>query len=746
MTKDEWRKNLECRKRNCFLILPIVDYECPLPKESVILIFVRQLTFGVLSSFVIGNSSLRKPVIHHCTSQPIHFFGREKELALLDQALAGNNPSVVAMVGPGGQGKTAIAQHWLEQIGVSRPVAGIFLWSFYRSKDSDLCLRELYAYAEGLSGAAEVSASYCVDHLLAVLRRERWAVAFDGTEVVQHDTGQWFGRFVHPEMGRLVEELASAPMPGVIVLTSRFPFPTLTHRLSARIISLGALDKDSACGLLGSFGVTGDDRDLVDAAASCGFHAKAVELLGTFLVRFKVGKASAWRELPDPLPAPRASDEEVHVARMLTAYQNVLPQEAQDILALANAFRQPPSQDRLLEYLASQPVQTVLHKTWARNYLPFRQRPAGGLAAQIQDLVDLRLLERVGIPGAEAVIDAHPLVRRGFENVLGPAGKEHSGQARAGFLRGRPDRRPPSSLTEAREEVELFHAYCDAGLWNEADGVYVALDNPKHRFLAPAFERDLSLSFFPEQDWRREPLWAGFGRYRSLAICLELLGQFEDALNVYRPADAPLRGDALIALGRLRPLLDQPTVPHPWQALWQAYRAHALCLAGRTEEAIALAKSLVPVDVYEWVHVFECLLRAGKLDTLDLNSVLYRPPMAHEHQWSSLARRRMHADYLRLSGQSSTIDLEAEYRELVEAYDRSGLPYERSLTRLGYARWLLAKEWIAEAKAVNAITLELARRHGMGIVLVDALELIGANPVEATRKRQELGFAGPTRP
>jgi hypothetical protein len=44
--------------------------------------------------------------------------------------------------------------------------------------------------------------------------------------------------------------------------------------------------------------------------------------------------------------------------------------------------------------------------------------------------------------------------------------------ARAGFLRGRPDRRPPATLDEAAEEVELFHAYCDAGLWNEADGVY----------------------------------------------------------------------------------------------------------------------------------------------------------------------------------------------------------------------------------------------------------------------------------
>ena len=288
-------------------------------------------------------------------------------------------------------------------------------------------------------------------------------------------------------------------------------------------------------------------------------------------------------------------------------------------------------------------------------------------------------------PARPPVIDAHPLVRRAFEHVLGGAGRREGARARAGFLRGRPDRRRPTTLEEAREEVEMFHAYCDAGLWNEADSAYVALDNPKHRFLAPALERDLLLRFFPAGDWRRPPLWSGFGRWRSLAICLEMLGQFEDALAVYREKDAALRGDALIALGRLDPLLEQPQAHHPWQNLWRAYRCHALCLAGRTGEAVALARTLVPVDVYEWVHVFECLLRAGKLSALDMKSVLFRPPHTAEHRWAELARRRMKADYLSVTT-PETPGLKAEYKELLEAYDRAGLPWERTLTRMRYAQ------------------------------------------------------------
>jgi hypothetical protein len=684
----------------------------------------------------------RPPAIHHCTSHPLRFFGRQAELALLDRALQGDEPSVAAMIGPGGQGKTAIVQHWLGSLlpsplagegpGVRGTCDGVFLWSFYRGKDSDLCLREMLAYAEGLDRPPDVSASYCVDKLLPILTRERWALVLDGTEVVQHEQGAWFGRFVHPELGRLLEELASVALPGVVVLTSRFPMPTLEQRRHARIVSLSTLDVESAAALLESFGVIGDIAILKAAAQSCGLHAKAVELLGTYLTRYRQGRGECYREMPI-LKMDGASDEENHVARVLQALQAEMSAELQDILALATSFRQPATERRLLEYLHSEPLRQLLHDTWGRTYPPFQTRPDDWLQAQVQTLVDLRLLERVGLGRSDAttadqmVLDAHPLVRSGFDRVLGGS-QHHTARSRAGFLRGRPDRRAPQSLEDAREEVELFHAYADAGLWNEADSTFVALDNPKHRFLAPAFERDLLLRFFPHSDWRQPPLWPGFGRYRSLAICFEFLGQFDDAIATYRPADAALRGDALIALGRLQPFVEQPQAAHPWQSLWQAYRSHALCLLGHADEAFRVAQAVVPMDVYEWVHVFECLLRLDKLDSLDLRSLLYRPPMAEEHRWSQLARQRMGLDYLRVIEHRD--DLGKEYRDLLEAYDRGGLPFERVLTRLSYVRLLLTRGDRDQARAVNGVSLDLCRRFGMKLLAVDcvALQTVGNDP------------------
>jgi hypothetical protein len=667
--------------------------------------------------------------IHHVTSHPRQFFGRTAELAVLDAALADDAASVVALVGPGGQGKTAILQHWLGMLAVGgTPLDGIFLWSFYRGKDGDVCLRQLYAAVAGVAGAGDVSASWCADHLVTLLRQRRWVVLLDGTEVVQYDSGSWTGRFLHPELGRLLEQLASAPQPGVTLVTSRFPLPDLDRRPCARAISLSALDVSSARRLLAMLGVRGSDPELDDAARWAGMHAKAVELLGTYLVHYHEGKAAGFRSLSEPCRMKGASDEEHHVTRVAAAYQAALPRETRDVLALTTAFRDPPPESRLLDYLASSSVRTLLHDTWQRDYSPFTDRELGWIAAQIEMLVRLRLLERVcrmpsGSPEREAdvVIDAHPLVRRSFDEVLGATGREQSAGARAGFLRGRPDRKQAASLVEAREETELFHAWCDAGLWPEADAALAALDKPRYRFLAPAFERDLLLRFFPSGDWRQPPLWSGFRRQRDLAICLEMLGQFAEAVEAYPADDAPLRGDALIALGQLGPLLENDRPPHPWQMLWQAYRALALCLAGQVDEAVALARRLVPGDVYEWSHVFECLLRAGRLDAVDMNSFLYRSPREGESRWNELGRRRMRADYLRLAVPNA--DPEPDYTAALDGYDRGGLPYERALTRLGFCRWLLDRGDATAARAMNAVTLDLARRHRMTLIEKDAWSL-----------------------
>src|SRR4051812_25675860 len=102
----------------------------------------------------------RQPAIHHCTPEPLQFFGRLAELALLNQAIHDPDITVVGLMGLGGQGKTAIVQHWLQTLAPAiGPFDGLFFWSFYRGKDADSCLRELYAYAARLGQSPDVAAS-----------------------------------------------------------------------------------------------------------------------------------------------------------------------------------------------------------------------------------------------------------------------------------------------------------------------------------------------------------------------------------------------------------------------------------------------------------------------------------------------------------------------------------------------------------------------------------------------------------
>jgi hypothetical protein len=701
---------------------------------------------------------VRPPHIEHVTSEALHFFGRQSELAFLDQALAGQGSSVIALVGPGGQGKTAIVQHWLDRLPV--PVDGLFFWSFYRGKEPDLCLHELYAYATGRS-AAGVSASFCVDTVIPIFRHERWAIVFDGLEVVQHENQSWFGRIQHPELARLLEELASEPVPGVVALTSRFDCTDLTHRTYFRSLWPGGLDPASSRALLTQFGVTGDAAELDAAVASCQAHPKAVELLGVYLSRYRAGDIGAWRELPTVAEARGASPEELGVLRVLAALDAVLDPATKDILALATAFRDPPTEHSLTEYLLSPAVQALIAGPWHRSYPSFADRGVAWLAGRIQALVEHRLLERVGTGDNDplrARLDAHPLVRRAFDHSAGAEGRSAGALARAGFLRGRPDRKLATDLAHAGPEIELFHAYCDAGFWEEADAAFAALQNPKFRFLAPGLERNLLLRFFPGGDWKQPPLWPRFARYRSLAICFELLGDYASALDCYRGSDRPLRGDALLATGDLAGLLMERQAPAPWSNLWQAYRSHALCLVGKVDEALAAASAFLPVDVYEWLHLFETQLRCGVLGRTDLSGVFKLGLERAEHDWSRLAWQRMKIDYSRKT-RTASIEIEAPLRQVLHAYDTAGLPWERCLTRLSLARWLTADNRLAESLEITAEAENLARQFGFAVLLRDALSLkaeiapaLGRLSAadearqEAKNLAETIGCQGPPRP
>src|SRR5205085_1293482 len=117
-----------------------------------------------------------------------------------------------------------------------------------------------------------------------------------------------------------------------------------------------------------------------------------------------------------------------------------------------------------------------------------------------------------------------------------------------------------------------------------------------------------------------------------------------------------------------------------------------------------------------------------------------------------MARQRLRLDFLRRTQPAH--DLGREFQQVLEEYDRGGLPFERTLTRLSYGRWLLAQDQKPQASQMATTALELARRHAMPVLAADALELLADSAAltshdaraEARRLRESAGYLGPGRP
>ena len=425
-------------------------------------------------------------------------------------------------------------------------VDGVFLWSFYRGKDSDLCLRELFAYAEGLAGAAggvgqllrrSAAAAAAAGALGGRARRRRGRAARSGAVV-------WPLR---PSgagpAARGAGVGADARRRGADDAASRCR--RWHSRRHARVLSLGTLDAGQRRRPAATaWACTATPRSWPRRRRPCGLHAKAVELLGTWLVALP---RAATRPARATCRAGRRAEggQRRGAARRPRAGRvsaTALPQR--DAGHPRPGHGVPPAADRgaaarLPRQRAGAPP--AARRPGGRSYAPFAERPrrlAGG--AGRRSWSTLRLLERVGCARRAGGRGA----RRppaGAARLRGRAGRRatHGAPARAGFLRGRPDRRPPATLEEAREEVELFHAYCDAGLWNEADSTFVALDNPKHRFLAPGLRARPAAALLPR---RRLAAAAAVARLRPLAQPGDLLRDARPVrgrAGVYRPADAP---------------------------------------------------------------------------------------------------------------------------------------------------------------------------------------------------------------
>ena len=177
---------------------------------------------------------LHQGIVHPLPRAPL-FVGRvEDHNVVRGFWLGATDGNVLALIGLGGAGKTAIASELVSKlvdpaVEADRP-DGLFVWSFYIDQDVSNFLREAYRYfSRGLK--PESSGAGLLYRLAGMLAEgARNLLVLDGLERVQRPPGnvkRGFGELEDPLLRQAVTRLAAGAGRTKCLITTRFPVPDL---------------------------------------------------------------------------------------------------------------------------------------------------------------------------------------------------------------------------------------------------------------------------------------------------------------------------------------------------------------------------------------------------------------------------------------------------------------------------------------------------------------------------------------
>jgi len=333
-----------------------------------------------------------------------HFTGRAEELARLDRWAADPQVAMVGVTAWGGSGKTTLVTHWvLEAGGLNRRpgVRGVFGWSFYADPSVEHWADNLLEWTRQEFGI-EVPGSIRAEAVLQLLRLVPLLLVLDGLEIVQEDPAEdGFGRLLDDTLREVLAGVCQQRPPGLVVLTSRFPFADLEafDGGSARMLDLPPINSADGSALLaragGSWLPDTDRRALVQAVDG---HALAIGALAGLLA----GRppASGLVALPAELAAAARTD--ARVGRMLDFYARRLNEPDRYLLGAVSLFARPV------------PATAVLAVT---KHDVFADRLAGWTPAMVEEAARNRLAG-LATWHTDRTISAHPLIRDTFRPLV----------------------------------------------------------------------------------------------------------------------------------------------------------------------------------------------------------------------------------------------------------------------------------------------------------------------------------------
>jgi serine/threonine protein kinase len=395
-------------------------------------------------------------------------FGREEDIAFLDDAWANQDVNVVTIVAWAGVGKSALINHWLGQMAIEhyRSAELVFGWSFYRqgtsrgSSSADEFLDATLTWF-GDPDPRIGTAWEKGERLAKLMSHRRTLLVLDGLEPLQNPPGPQEGRVRGPALQALLRELAAFNT-GLCVITTRIPVADIAdhERTSVLRRDLEQLSSDAGAKLLRALGVKGHERELRSASDEFSGHCLALTLMGSYLADAYDGDIRCREEQSKRL----AHDvrQGVHARKVMESYQTWFGEGPElSILRMLGLFDRPADERAICALLKSPAIP--------------------GLTQSLADLSPsewrtiLARLRRARLLAAEdshhpRQLDAHPLIREYFgeqlRNQRAEAWKESNRRLYNHYRRLAPQL--PSSFREMEPLFLAVICACNAGLLREA--------------------------------------------------------------------------------------------------------------------------------------------------------------------------------------------------------------------------------------------------------------------------------------
>jgi hypothetical protein len=143
-------------------------------------------------------------------------FGREEDIAFLDDAWANQQVNVVTIAAWGGVGKSTLVNHWLRRMAAKhyRSPELVFGWSFYRQGTSGDTSSADELLDASLTWFGDPDPRLGTpwekgDRLAKLVAHRRTLLVLDGLEPLQNPPGPQEGRLREPSLQALLRELAA---------------------------------------------------------------------------------------------------------------------------------------------------------------------------------------------------------------------------------------------------------------------------------------------------------------------------------------------------------------------------------------------------------------------------------------------------------------------------------------------------------------------------------------------------------